>query len=124
MRVRIAAKPKPKVSAGKIIEVLASIPLTGNKPSHNANTIINNGPSQKCGMAETVKLNTVAKLSAQRPTFKAATMPNGTPILIAIIKAKAANFIVTGKRSANKSTIGFLLWIETPKSPCTTLATY
>ena len=108
MRVRIAANPKPSVSAGKIIEVGFSMPLTGNIPSHKANIIINIGPIQKCGIADMVRLSRLAMVSGHFLALIAAIIPRGKPIKIANNSANAANLNVAGKRSNNISTMGFL----------------
>ena len=121
IRVSIAAKPNPKVIAGKIIDEVVSMPLTGSNPNQSANSIINIGPIQKCGIAEIVKLSKLANLSGHFLTLSAARIPKGRPIKIAKDSARSANLAVAGRRSANKSLIGFLECMEMPKSPCASL---
>src|SRR5712671_1545822 len=112
IRVRMAARAPPKVSAGKIKwtqlegDDQVAVPETGNRPSPMAKNKISIGPSAKLGNDKPSRLTKLSKRSSQRLRRSAERTPAGMEISRATIIAAMVSSRVEGYASAMSEVTG------------------
>ncbi len=106
---KIADIPVPRVKAGNTRWRKLPLPETGNHPSFNEKKIIRRGPSQKFGMETPKRAKNIAPLSIREYCLRAAMIPRGMAISIAISKAAKANSSVAGNLSKIEVNTGLVV---------------
>ena len=98
VRIRLAIKVRPIVTAGRTIYLGPYQPETGNQCRCTANQRIIRRPSQKIGMDTPSIPNTRRILSIHVFCRFAAIIPNRMPSTMAITQVTTARINVVGKR--------------------------
>src|SRR5437764_11069636 len=117
MRVRIAARAAPSVTAGRIRWLAPPRPDTGNQPISTEKIKIKTGPRAKLGTERPSKVKNDVARSPRLPRRHAEKTPAGGAIAIQTINAARDNSRVAGKRFRTIARTGAPKRIERPQSP-------